>query len=195
MNQQPEVLAADWALVTELLERKHHDLPGEFHHTAFEQPPTSHVPRSASVALSAEMLVIALHAVLTRVEETIAESSETRYPGAGVWPIRIHECPGPIPAGLPAHQRCEARQAARDDERTTDSPAPVSILRRLLAEALQCGEMSLAEGVACMQALDDGERRTWEILPSVANSKQVPGRSPHGGLEYTSEPAGRRPSD
>ena len=69
MNQQPEVLAAEWALVTELLKQKHHDLPGEF-------------------------------------------------------------------------------------------ISPVWLLRRLLAEALQCGELSLAEGVACMRALDAGETVT-----------------------------------
>ena len=33
MNEQPKLSAAEWALVIELLEREHHDLPGELHHT------------------------------------------------------------------------------------------------------------------------------------------------------------------
>jgi hypothetical protein len=33
MNDQPKLSEAEWALVMELLEREHHDLPGELHHT------------------------------------------------------------------------------------------------------------------------------------------------------------------
>ena len=33
MNEQPQLSASEWSLVIELLEREHHDLPGEFHHT------------------------------------------------------------------------------------------------------------------------------------------------------------------
>jgi hypothetical protein len=33
MNEQPKLSEAEWALVIQLLEREHHDLPGEIHHT------------------------------------------------------------------------------------------------------------------------------------------------------------------
>ena len=33
MNEQPKLSAAEWALVIQLLEREHSDLPGELHHT------------------------------------------------------------------------------------------------------------------------------------------------------------------
>jgi hypothetical protein len=33
MNDQPKLSEAEWALVRELLEREHHDLPAELHHT------------------------------------------------------------------------------------------------------------------------------------------------------------------
>ncbi|MGA2619082.1 MAG: hypothetical protein ABSF26_15850 [Thermoguttaceae bacterium] len=32
MNEQPKLSEAEWALVIELLQREHHDLPGEIHH-------------------------------------------------------------------------------------------------------------------------------------------------------------------
>ncbi len=33
MNEQPKLSDAEWALVIELLQREHHDLPTEIHHT------------------------------------------------------------------------------------------------------------------------------------------------------------------
>ena len=33
MSEQPQLSAAEWALMIELLGREHHDLPGELHHT------------------------------------------------------------------------------------------------------------------------------------------------------------------
>jgi len=33
MNEQPTLSDPEWDLVIELLEREHHDLPGELHHT------------------------------------------------------------------------------------------------------------------------------------------------------------------
>ena len=32
MNEQPKLSDAEWALVIELLQREHHDLPTEIHH-------------------------------------------------------------------------------------------------------------------------------------------------------------------
>jgi hypothetical protein len=104
---------------------------------------------------SDKMLVIALQAVLSGVVETVAES-----PKRPEFSSTIHEHPGCTAAGQPAHRRRETRQAAGEDERRADSPSPFLALRRSLANALQCGEMCLAEGIACMQALDDAERRT-----------------------------------
>ena len=120
----------------------------------FEQEQTGHVPQSVTMILSDEMLVIALQAVLSGVVETVAESPERPVVSS-----TIHEHPKYTAAGQPTHQRRETRQAAGEDARTTDSPSPFLTLRRWLADALQCGEMSLAEGIACMRALDDGERR------------------------------------
>ena len=33
MNEQPTLSDAEWALVVDLLQREHHDLPAEIHHT------------------------------------------------------------------------------------------------------------------------------------------------------------------
>lgn len=33
MNEQPKLSDAEWALMTELLQREHHELPNEIHHT------------------------------------------------------------------------------------------------------------------------------------------------------------------
>ena len=32
MNEQPKLSEEEWALVVELIEREHHDLPAEIHH-------------------------------------------------------------------------------------------------------------------------------------------------------------------
>jgi hypothetical protein len=32
MNEQPKLSEAEWALIIELLQRDHHDLPTEIHH-------------------------------------------------------------------------------------------------------------------------------------------------------------------
>lgn len=125
--------------------------------TAFERQQTDHVPKSVTGVLNEEMLVIALHAVLTRVVETSATSRGRRDPGAEVSPACIHEQSEDGAPGPPAHQRREARQVAGEAERTIGQPPRVCILRMLLAAALQCGKMSLVEGVACMHALDEDE--------------------------------------
>ena len=125
----------------------------------FEQEQTGHVPQSVTMILSDEMLAIALHAVLTPVEEGQAESPLKRGPGAGVSRTSIHEHQGLTAAGQPTDSRCETLPVTGEDEMITSLPTPVWLLRRWLAAALQCGEMSLAAGIACMQALDDFESR------------------------------------
>ena len=126
----------------------------------FEQQQTGHVPQSVTMILSDEMLAIALHAVLTPVEEAQVESPLKRSPGAEVSRTSIHEHRGLTAAGQPTAW-CETVPVTGEDEMITGlpTPTPVWLLRRWLAAALQRGKMSLAEGIAWMQALDDFESR------------------------------------
>ena len=127
----------------------------------FEQQQTGHVPQSVTMILSDEMLAIALHAVLTPVEESQAKSPLKRGPGAEVLWTSIHQHQGLAASGQPTASRCATLPVTGEDEMITGlpTPTPVWLLRRWLAAALQCGELSLAEGIACMQALDDFESR------------------------------------
>jgi hypothetical protein len=49
-----------------------------------------------------------------------------------------------------------ARTCQRNQKVAVDKRAPLWLLRRLLAEALQGGKISVEEGIACMRALDGG---------------------------------------
>jgi hypothetical protein len=125
----------------------------------FNQQQTGYVPQAVTMILSDEMLRIALHAAWTPVEESQAESPLQHGPGAEVSWASIHEHQGLTAVGQPTDSRCETLPVTGEDEMITGLPTPVWLLRRWLAAALQCGEMSLAEGHACMQALDDFESR------------------------------------
>ena len=63
MIEQPQLTGAEWALIVELLEREHNELPTEIHHT-----------RTASVRDELRARQAAVRTLLERVKATVTPS-------------------------------------------------------------------------------------------------------------------------
>ena len=85
--------------------------------SAFEQLRTGHGPKSVTVVLSEETLVVTLHGALSPAEKALAQTPAGGVPGAGLSSPVIQRLGRPI---APGDQTNHRRRRSRSDSRSRD---------------------------------------------------------------------------
>ena len=93
--------------------------------TAFQQQRTGHEPKSVSVVLSGDTLVVTLHGALSPAEQAMAQTPARRRQGAGVSPPVVSQRVGHAPAGNQADHRNGRREATAEVEPTSGAVVQV----------------------------------------------------------------------